>query len=154
MKNNKLLGISAILCSGAVFIHSFQSANAFPQGPSVSYSQNPVFSEGGVISNSTNSLFTAPADQKMIVTDLLLSMAHNSCSATITITTSSGNTLGSFKLHSNLHYDSDKAAQSQPSSIQHAFNSGLPLSAGETLNISESGSCDVAYTFSGYYAQP
>ena len=154
MSYKHLFGAAAVLCSAAIFVHSFQSANAFSQGPSVSYAQNPVFSFGGTVSGSTVSVFAAPSDQKMIVTDLFLMMANNACSSTISITASSGNTLGSFKLHSNLHYDNDKAAQSQPSSVQHAFNSGLPIEVNETLDISESGSCGVAYTVSGYYAHP
>jgi hypothetical protein len=153
MNHQNLFGIAAIIFSGAIFVHSLKSANAFPQGPSVSYGGNPLFSQGGTISNSTSSIFTAPSDQIMVVTDLLLSMNSDDCQSFLDITLS-GTSLGSFKLHSNLHYDGDKAAQSQPSTIQHAFNSGISVPVGETLEITETGSCSVAYTLSGYYAQP
>ena len=153
MDYRNILATGFLLLCGAVFVHSLNSANAFPQGPSVSYGGNPLFSQGGTISNSTSSIFTAPSDQIMVVTDLLLSMNSDDCQSYLDITLS-GTSLGSFKLHSNLHYDGDKAAQSQPSTIQHAFNSGISLPVGETLEITETGSCSVAYTLSGYYAQP
>ena len=95
-----LFGIAAIILSGAVFVHSLKSANAFPQGPSVSYGGNPVLSIGGSLSSTSVTLFTAPSDQKIVVSDLLLTMNQNNCSSTIILDSSSGATLATVDLQS------------------------------------------------------
>jgi hypothetical protein len=153
MDYRNILAIGFVLLCGAVFVTSLKSANAFPQGPSVSYGGNPVLSVGGSLSSTSVTLFSAPSDQKIVVSDLLLTMNHYNCSSTINLVSSSGDTLATVDLHSfhenHQHYS---RTNSQPTSIQHSFSSGLPLSPGESLEIIESGGCDVAYTISGYYA--
>jgi len=44
-----------------------------------------------------------------------------------------------------------KCARHRPTIAPH---SGLPVPAGESLILQEYDGCDVAYTLSGYYAQP
>jgi hypothetical protein len=156
MDFRNLFGIAAIILSATVFVHSLKSANAFPQGPNVSMENNPVISTGGSVSNGTSNLFTAPSDQMIVINDVLLSMAEDSCSSILTITTSSGSILGEVKLHSKKIDISgySRAALTGPTQTQHAFNSGLPLPEGEMLEITESGGCNVSYTISGYYAHP
>ena len=69
MDYRNLFGIAAIILSGAVFVHSLKSANAFPQGPNVSMGSNPIqsFNETcnwtTIISNTTNQTF--------IITDVI-----------------------------------------------------------------------------------
>ena len=154
MKHNPWIGFSMLLLSASVFVHTLGSAQAIPSMQNIGYGSNPLFTVGGTISNSSSTVMTAPSDQMMVVSDVILTMNPNLCASLIEFTDSSGNALGHFKLHSNLHYDGDKAAQSQPSSVQHAFNSGIALSPNNSLTISETGNCSVAYTLSGYYAQP
>ena len=152
-----LFGISAIIASVALVVSSIGNSFALPQGPSVNTGSNPVFSYGGTISNSTTTLFTAPADQTMIVTDVVLTMAEQSCSSTITFNTSAGN-VSSFKLYSNFYTAGDgygrSATSIEPKSISHSFNSGVPVNLSDGMDIVESGGCNVSYTVSGYYAHP
>ena len=158
MKNHPLYALSSLLLSGSVFLYTIGlilgSAQAFPQGPSVSTNSNPLFTFGGTISNGSTLVLTAPSDQLMVVTDVILTMNSNSCASNVAFTDSTGALLSQFKLHSYNHLGSYRAAQSQTSSIQHAFNSGIAIGTGSSLTLTESGSCNVAYTLSGYYAQP
>ena len=152
-----LFGISAIIASVALLVSSIGNSFALPQGPSVNVGSNPIFSYGGTISNSTTTLFTAPSDQTMIVTDVVLTMAEQTCTSTITLNTSAGN-VSSFKLYSKFYSAGDgygrSATSIEPKSISHSFNSGVPISLSDSLDIVESGGCNVSYTVSGYYAHP
>jgi len=153
MNTKKLFGIAAIIASTSLLVDSLNNANAYPQGPSVSYVSNPLFTVGGTVSNSTTNLITAPNDQLVVITDVILTMSSTSCASTVELGDGS-TTLGSFQLRAYNHLGTYRAAQSEPSSVQHAFNSGIAIASGSTLSISESGSCNVSYTLSGYYAQP
>ena len=154
MKTTTVYAISSIILSASIFVHALNTAQAIPQSQNISLGSNPLFTLGGTVSNTTTSLFTAPNDQMMVITDIILTMNSNSCVSTIEFTNSNATTLSTFKLHSYNHLGSYRAAQSQVSSIQHAFNSGIAVSPNDSLDISESGSCNVAYTISGYYAHP
>jgi hypothetical protein len=140
------LGLIAVLAVGLGYTLSSTQARGYPAGAAVSVGANPVLAVGGVVSSATLDLFTAPGDQDVVVTDVWLTMANRSCSADVQLTTSGGATLSSLKVL--------EGSTSRPPSIQHSFGSGLPLPAGQTLLITESGGCGVAYTISGYYAQP
>ena len=152
-----LFGISAIIASVALLVSSIGNSFALPQGPSVNIGSNPVFSYGGTVSNNSTTLFTAPSDQTMVVTDIVLTMAEQTCTSTIMLNTSAGN-VSSFKLYSNFYTAGDgygrSATSIEPKSISHSFNSGVPVSMNDGLNIAESGGCNVSYTVSGYYAHP
>ena len=158
MKNHPLYALSSLLLSASVLLYTISivvgSAQAISQSPSVSMGSNPLFTIGGTISNGSNVVLSAPNDQIMVVTDVLLTMTANSCSSNVEFTDSSGTTLSQFKLMSYNHLGTYRAAQSEPSSIQHAFNSGIAIGTNASLTLTETGSCNVAYTLSGYYAQP
>ena len=154
MNTQIFYGISAILLSASVLAYTVNSAQAIPNAQNISYGGNPVFSVGGVISNTSNTIITAPADQIMVVTDVVLSMNNNTCTSQVNFTDSAGTVVSSFKLYSKLRDSGYGATHVAPTSIQHAFNSGIPVAALDTLTIAESGSCSVAYTLSGYYAHP
>jgi len=154
MNTKTLYGISATLLSAAVLVYAINSAQAIPSAQTISYGSNPVFSVGGVVSNTSTTVVTAPSDQMMVVTDVVLSMNNNTCTSQINFTDSSGTVVSSFKLHSKLRDSGYGATHAAPSLIQHAFNSGIPIGTLDTLTIVESGSCSVAYTLSGYYARP
>ena len=153
MDYRNTLAFGFVLLCGAVFATSLKSAAAFPQGPSVSYGSNPVLSVGGSISSAGTTLFTAPSDQMIVISDLLLTMNNHNCSSTINLVTSSGDTLATVDLLSYFNaFQHYSRTNSQPTSIQHSFRSGLPISPGDSIEIVESGGCDVAYTVSGYYS--
>jgi hypothetical protein len=63
-----------------------------------------------------------------------------------------GVTIGKFRLISAGGVSNNNPIQ--PTVIAHAFSNGLPVDEGDSLVLNHSGDCDVAYTLSGYYAQP
>jgi len=137
-------------------------AAGYPATSAISTGSNPVLAHGGRLSYSGDeqTVFTAPADQDIVVTDVVLSGANTTYDcrgqSRVTLTTPSGGTLASFAV--------DQRAQvyTQTGIITAHYGSGLPVSAGESLTIhTDSGfaSCPtsyhyVDYSISGYLAQP
>jgi len=152
MNYRTILSIGFVLLCSAVLIHSLNSANA---GPSVSTGTNPIFSFGGVVSSDTSTVFTAPSDQMMIITDVVLTMNSSSCTARVNLETASGN-ISNFKLHSNYVNNNGwgNPSGTAPTVVAHSFRSGIPVLVGDSLQFVESGGCSVAYSLSGYYAHP
>jgi hypothetical protein len=148
------LGLIATLAVGLGFSLASSDAIGYPAGAAVSLGSNPVISVGGTVSSTSAELFTAPVDQDVVVTDVWLTMAKHSCSSVVDLVTSAGATVSTVKLFAYFFDGYSKAAHSQPGSVRHSFGSGLPLPAGQSLQITESGGCSVAYTVSGHYVQP
>jgi hypothetical protein len=148
------LGLIATLAVGLGFSLSSSEAIGYPAGSVVSSGSNPVIAVGGTVSSSTAELFTAPVDQDVVVTDVWLTMASRSCSSVVEFVTSAGVAVSTVKLFSYFYEGGYEATHSQAGSVQHSFGSGLPLPAGQSLEITETGGCSVAYTVSGHYAQP
>ena len=146
------LGLIAALAIGLGYTLSSAQAVGYPAGAAVSYGANPVVSVGGLIDDATITLISAPADQDLVITDLLLTMYVGNCNSSITLTNSAGDTVAQVRLKGVEHRGGDDAAH-WLSSVEHSFKSGIPVPAGENLNMTEGGSCDVAYTASGYYAR-
>ena len=153
------LGLVATLAVGLGFSLASSDAVGYPAAAGVSLGSNPILSFGGTINSGSSDLFTAEDDQLLVITDLLLSMNSTSCSSHVMLRSSSGATLAAAKLLS--YYErvdrgsyGQAVTQSTPTIFKHSFGSGVPIRAGETLAITEDGGCSVAYTLSGYYAQP
>ena len=104
---------------------------------------------GNNADGATITVLTAPDDRDVVITDLVMSY-HSNCDSRVQIRTNTGAVLGAFRLMQDRWY----YGTAQPTKIEHAFNSGLPVPAGESLLLQEFDGCDVAYTMSGYYAQP
>ncbi len=133
------------------FALTASNATAFPTGPSVGYGSNPVFAIGGRLTNTTLEIATAPADQLMVITDVVLSLDYgNYCYSDVDLTTSGGETLSAYSFGRWEIYNGG-----QQDKITHAYLSGLPVPPGETLSISDTDSdCGLSYSISGYYAHP
>ena len=144
------LGLIATLAVGLGFSLSSSEAIGYPAGAAVSMGANPLWAKGGEVDASTDSVISAPADRDVVVTDLLLTYRNPNCHPVVYVRTGAGELLAKFLLYQD--QDSDKTMQ--PTTIMHSFNSGLPIPAGGSLELQETGSCNVAYTLSGYYAQP
>lgn len=161
------IGLIAILSCALGLAMSTGTAIGYPAGPSVSSGSNPIVSSGGLVyAGESTTVFTAPADQDVIVTDVLLSSnssgqclrAHQS-----TLTLSSGTVVGKFDTSSSWikqYYDWDSSAGL---SVNHTYGSGLRVPAGESLSLSAtqtsaggacSGTYGVAYSLSGYHSRP
>lgn len=157
-----LLGITF----GVVIGVGIQQVQALP-GTSIGYGQNPLVSIGGSAYDAeTKVLFTAPADQDIIVKDLILTSFSNiNCKRghKSELILGSGAVLGQFETSNGAYSNSDNT-MSNGLSIQHAFAGGLRVPAGDTLTFvvtqtdvdgycPNSNSYGVRYMVSGYYAQ-
>ena len=131
MDHRSLFGIAAILLSGAVFIHSLKSANAFPQGPNVGMGSNPIASFYVSCSQSEPTVLTTTSEL-FIITDILVSDGYSTGGIDLKLNGSSWYSLGE--------------------NVQMAMQSGIPVPLNSTL------SCYTYYgrnlVLSGYYAQP
>ena len=151
-------------------------AIGYPSASTVSYNQNPIVSIGGTAysGEAAKSLFTAPDDQALIITDVILtSTSDMDCKRThkTEISGSTGAVMAQFETSSVfIEYNgSSRRYPSDGKSISHSYLSGLRVEPGETLLIgtlqtyytpSPSSTCQpeamhgVRYSVSGYYAQP
>ena len=148
------LGLIATLAVGLGFSLSSSDAIGYPAGAAVSLGSNPLWSKGGILTDSLEVVVTAPVGLDAVVTDVVLTYADGNCHPRVEMKDDAGEVLASFILF--LNQDSDKTAQ--PTNIQHAFKSGISVASGESLSMSQfyiGGPCnEVNYTISGYYAQP
>lgn len=149
---------------GAAMTHGLWSnpAAGYPAGSAVSAGSNPVVAQGGRVgySGSSETVFTAPADQNIVVTDVVLTGASTSgdCygQVGVILSTPSASNLAHFSV------DDRTYAQSTSTVVTAHYQSGLPVLAGESLTIRSSGNfrtCGpdfyaVDYSISGYLAQP
>ena len=131
MDHRTLFGISAIILSSAVFVHSFNSANAFPQGPNVSMGSNPIASFYVACGQSSPTVLSTTSDL-FIITDILVDDGYSTGGIDLQLNGSNWYAVGE--------------------NVQIAMNSGLPVPLNSTL------SCYSYYgrsmILSGYYAQP
>jgi hypothetical protein len=151
---------------GVVLGATLTSANALPSA-SIGYGQNPLVSIGGTTyDGETKVLFTAPADQDIIIKDIVLTSSSNmTCKRAhkSEFILGSGAVLGQFETSSASSNGSYGMAGGI--SVQHSFASGLRVPAGDTLTFmvtqsaTNGSSCGgntvygVRYMVAGYYAQ-
>lgn len=130
-------------------------ALAYPESSS-STGSNPIFAFGGTTAASaTSTLATAPSDQRMIITDIVLTISgqanYTPCINRINIQTDAGNK-ADFVLVSDTNYNDYYL---KPTQVSHSYRSGIPVNPGEILGITNHGStCTISYSLSGYYAKP
>ena len=131
MDHRTLFGIAAIILSSAVFVHSFNSANAFPKGPNVSMGSNPIASFHVSCSQSSPTVLTTTSEL-FIITDMLVSDGYST---------------GGIDLHLN-----GSNWYSLGENVQIAMNSGIPVPLNSTLSCYSYHGRNMIV--SGYYAQP
>ena len=155
MKDYRLIfayttGIFAI----SFLLHSITAANAYPTGANISMGSNPNFSFYSQNCTSNETVTTVPADQVLIITDIVSAITHDS--DTITLSTNSS-TLGKFRMdfYTPAYYGGTHSTRSTDQSGTYANNvislrSGVVIPSGESLLI-QCNSNQV--TISGYFAQ-
>ena len=151
------LGLIATLAVGLGFSLASSDAVGYPAGAAVSMGSNPVWSVGGTLTGTSPETVLTPIDSIGLVTDVVVTVAGTCGDGTwFQLTNSSGDVLGSFVLASDNYVGSAAGSVWTPTVVSHAFESGLPIAAGDTLNVARGGSssCSLRYTLSGYYAQP
>jgi len=149
-------------------------AVGYPAGAAISSAVNPVVSIGGTAysSEAAKPLLTAPADQALVVTDVVLSSTSDmACkrSHKSELSTSSGTIVGQFETNSGIvtSYAHYWGTTSDGRHISHTYESGLRIDPGETLFLgvvqtgiySREGCADETshgerYSISGYTAAP
>ena len=154
------LGLIATLAVGLGFSLASSEAIGYPAGAAVSLGSNPVWSTGGDAADQV-SVIIAPEGQRVVVGDVVLSASgsgpwvsgtqFSTCISEVSLS-AAGVTIAKFRLISTGGLSKDNPIQ--PTVITHAFSNGLPVDEGDSLLLNHSGTCDVAYTLSGYYAQP
>ena len=147
MNYQKILSLAALILSLAFVVHGYPNASA---EPSVNLGSNPLVSASG---SSNGVLFTAPADQLIVVTDVIItasgSSSYNSCISTVLMSTSAGRTLAKFQVTSDT--TSNEGSSHAGGGVAHSFAGGLPVMVNEEVSISISGSCTVNYVVAGRY---
>ena len=156
------LGLIAVLAISLGYTFSSTQAIGYPAGAAVSMGGNPVLSFGGTRNSAgTDAIGPAPTDQDLVITDISLSgngvhSTYHACRWTVSLESETGATLGVFKTWSQVNYTSYTIGGGN---ISAQLQSGVHVPAGEYLHLvvdQESGgtSCSLAYTLSGYHAQP
>ncbi len=151
---------------GATLTMALQAKTAvgYPAGPSVSAGSNPVVSVGGQIhAPDSDSPLSAPPDQALIITDVILTGRDTStnclANTSISIQDETGE-LARFAI--GVSYDSRGYDNWDPQLIAQ-LGSGIRIAPGNTVTIAASenyehycggSAMDIDYTLSGYHAQP
>ena len=143
-----------------LFLGIMMTSDAIASPPITSTGSNPVWATGGNQSTGTRtlSLIAASSTQDLLVTDVVFSITGSasssySCTALITLQDGSGNVLSSYRVASrdNVNYGGGVT----PSNISHQYRAGLPVSAGDTLELVTDVSCGgFSYSVAGLYVQP
>ena len=146
--------LSITICTGFVAFLGVSNASGFGAGVVVGSGTNPAFAVGGGVSSATTTtLQTAPSDGILMVSDVVLtSDPHGNCTNVVSLRTSSGSVLGQFYLGSQRQNNGGgySTYSASPSQVQHTFAFGLPVPAGESLELVTSASCSLSYTIAGY----
>jgi hypothetical protein len=139
------VGLAAGLGVMSTIVVMPHTAQGYPT-TAVSTGTNPVSAWAGTVNTTGTVVLSAPADQDIVVTDISLSCNYM-CESLVYMSRSDGTQVGSFWVSGGYgsSYDS--------STVQQQLASGLPVPAGQSLTIGSS-SGTIAYTLSGYLAQP
>jgi len=169
------LGLITVLAIGLGYSLASSNAAGYPAGPVVSMGSNPIVSSGGSLSipygsAASTGLVTAPADQDLIITDLVLDGGTDSLSCIehwrvdLTIpgeTLASSSVSPRYRVRSDYNYSVDNNFEG---ASHLRLQSGIRIPAGTTAQIEASSylvsgcgtsrSGELIWTMSGYYAQP
>ena len=166
MQTSRLqIGLITCLSLGLGLALSSQQAIGYPSGAAVSSGINPVRSATGhwdlsSSSTSASAVITAPEDQDLILTEIMVGLTQDSdgCMATghFTVRETGGDALA------NIPVNIGHLTYSPTVPVQLQFDSGLRMSAGSSVDVEWEfvwhncgyGSYDLDYILSGYLAAP
>jgi hypothetical protein len=122
-------------------------ANGHPMGTVVSTGSNPIVNAAGQLSDhGFVSIMTAPADQDVVITDLVFSADHSGAGEPELRLASTGKVVGRYFIFGGSYHGGG------PTHI--ALQTGIKIPAGDSLELDINTTNDVNYAISGYYAQP
>ncbi len=122
----------------------------------VSTATNPVVSVGGEVDYLSTSTVFELYEERLIITDVVLTVYGNyggtsPCVNRVTIDSGDA-VLARYHLTSDTYHN---GTYLQPTVISHTYSSGLPVEPGALIGITNHDDhCKVAYSLSGYLAQP
>ena len=122
----------------------------------VAAGSNPVVAAGGVVTYSSTSTILSPYEERLIITDVVLTLYGNysstqPCLNAVSVD-SGGAELARYHLVSDTYHN---GTYLQPTQVSHTYSSGLPVEPGAVVGITNHNEhCQVAYSISGYLAQP
>ena len=155
--SHSTLTVALAVGFGAALVASLTPSPAigYPTA-AVATATNPVVSVGGEIDYASTSTVFELYDERLIITDVVLTMYGNNgstspCANRVTVD-SGGKVLARYHLVSDTYHNQDYL---RPTKVSHSYSSGLPVEPGAIIGITNHDShCKVAYSLSGYLAQP
>jgi len=163
-----LITTSLAIATGglATLVLGSRNAQGYPAGSAISYGHNPVVAYGGNLFNgSTTTVITAPADQDIIVSDVVLTpdSTDHTCVAGLQfrLELGSGPSVGTYAMQ--IKTDAERSYTNTSQNVVAQYSSGIRVPAGDTLQAAVNHSYEynctrselsVAYAVSGYIAQP
>ena len=155
MKDYRLIfAYSTFIFAISFLFHSITTANAYPDGVNISMGSNPNFSFYSQNCSNNETVTTVPADQVLIITDIVSAITYDSDTITLSINST---TLGKFRMdfYTPAYYGGVHSARSTDQSGTYVNNvvslkNGIVVPAGESLFI-QCNSNQV--TITGYFAQ-
>ena len=159
------LGLIAGLAVALGFSLSSSDAVGYPAGSAVAHGSNPIVSASGHMdlaspTASVAAVLEAPADQDLIITDVVVGMLQNSesCRGTghFEVVDSAGVSLA------NIAVQNPYLVNASANPVQIHLDSGLRVPAGRTVDVQWSfvyhycgySSYDIDWVLSGYLAAP
>ncbi len=154
--SHSTLTVALAVGFGAALVTSLTSSPAigYPT-TAVSTASNPVVSVGGEAGPESTSTVFGTHDERLIITDVVITMYGQNgtsiCTNRVSID-SDGEELARYHLVSDTH---SANYYLRPTIVSHTYSSGLPVEPGKLIGITNhDGPCSVAYSLSGYLAQP
>ena len=124
------------------------AVHAHPLGSAVSTGTNPIVNAAGRRSDGPGfeTVLTAPADQDIVITDLVFSVEPGGSSQPILKLASTGTIVGRYFIY---------GANFNGGGLTHlSLQTGLRVPAGDTLQLDPDSWNILNYSLTGYYAQP
>ena len=139
------LGLIAALVMGLGLALSSSPAIGYPAGAAVSFGANPLWAYGGSDNATSKTVFTAPSDTDMVLTDLSLSTDR-------VYSSRAGLKVGSTVVGEWV-ISGKSSTQYSGTTVNLTMTSGIRIPAGQTLKLTTDGSY-ISYAMSGYHAHP
>ena len=147
----QILRTVGLLLLGGVLSLSLLPMVQAQVGPTTSLGTQPYASFSGDVTSVNTNILVAPSDSTFLITDVIVTQTESTAGfcGGLVVFYSDSTPIGQFRIASSV----DGNAGWGQGLINHAFASGLPVEAGQTLSIqSQSFSCaNVSYTISGRY---
>jgi hypothetical protein len=147
MKFISRLSMLATTCIAIGWTVVSNPAQGHPSGMVVSTGTNPIVNVAGQLSSSAwVTVMTAPADQDIVVTDLVFSANHSGAGEPELRLGSTSTTVGRYFIFGGSYNGGGPA--------HFSLLTGIRIPAGDSLELNINTTNYVNYSLSGYYAQP